>query len=179
MKTYKILFEAHGENYGTPKSPIAIFAGQVNLEETHTVCRSWDDDGLTTEKKYAVKDITLPDWLSPEEWMRSYTTWEWIWVHYSESQTFPESWQRFLTSAGIHGATRLAIYTLLKTKKFRSEFRQSLRNQLEEWIDTPPEDRNHEFPFSQKQMEYLVSQRDVWQTQNHTLRNHEACGVSV
>lgn len=51
------------------------------------------------------------------------------------------------------GETLQAIFTLLKTKTFRSPFRQSLRNQIVHWLT----DKNPRFtaPLSPKQLSYL------------------------
>ena len=47
-----------------------------------------------------------------------------------------------------------AIYMLLKTKRFRSVFRQSLANQVREWLkdDLPRFDK----PLSEKQFSYII-----------------------
>lgn len=45
------------------------------------------------------------------------------------------------------------LYNLLKVKKFRSKFRESLANQVRTWLDESNPD--HPTPLSKKQMEYL------------------------
>ena len=45
------------------------------------------------------------------------------------------------------------VVPLLKTKKFRSEFRQSMANQVREWLNST--DRKFKTPLSYKQLSYL------------------------
>lgn len=47
-----------------------------------------------------------------------------------------------------------AIYNLLKTKKFRSAFRQSLAEQVRSWVKEV--DPKYEKPLSPKQLSYLI-----------------------
>lgn len=46
---------------------------------------------------------------------------------------------------------------LLKTKKFRSEFRLSLRDQLVAWLELAPADRKYDSPFSPRQWGCLIT----------------------
>jgi hypothetical protein len=46
------------------------------------------------------------------------------------------------------------VIKLLKTKNFRSQFRQSLNNQVREWLNNP-ENRKFPYPLSSKQLDYL------------------------
>lgn len=48
-----------------------------------------------------------------------------------------------------------SFHNLLKVKKFRSGFRESLCNQVLEWIRSPECLRKYPFPLSKKQMRYL------------------------
>lgn len=57
-------------------------------------------------------------------------------------------------STGWSESIQEGCYALLKTKKFRSKFRESLRNQLVAWLQDPAP--SHPTPFSTRQLEFLV-----------------------
>lgn len=48
-----------------------------------------------------------------------------------------------------------AINELMRVKKFRSEFRASMARQVQEWLDTPVDERKHKTPLSPRQMDCL------------------------
>jgi hypothetical protein len=56
-------------------------------------------------------------------------------------------------STAISGSNLESVIKLVKTKKFRSSFRESMANQVREWLANP----NPKFPkpLSPKQMQYL------------------------
>ena len=51
------------------------------------------------------------------------------------------------------GYNKNAAMTLLETRNFRNEFRQKLRDQIVQWLDTPREERKFQSPLSPKQWE--------------------------
>lgn len=51
--------------------------------------------------------------------------------------------------------TLYEIEKLLKTKKFRSSFRESLYDQIHAWLNTPRKNRKYSSPLSPKQLSYL------------------------
>jgi len=65
----------------------------------------------------------------------------------------PESWAEGIGNLGL--PERDACIKLLRTKSFRSSFRQSLCMQLKTWLDTEPADRKYLNPFSPKQWNCL------------------------
>jgi hypothetical protein len=151
MKTHQILCRHTGEYSYTSKDPVAVWEGQVDLEEHHDCILSSDDWRPVTVTKYEVREVTLPDWLSPEEWLRDAVPWKYNWGM-GVNEEWPESWQRALLMIGA--PQRLACVNLLKVKKFRSDFRASLRVQLESWIEG---NREYDSPFSRRQWDALIS----------------------
>jgi hypothetical protein len=157
LVTRKILFKQLGENSTTPRDPVGVVTDEskVDLEATTTCCLSFDDNRLVPKKLYSIGEVTLPDWLDPEEWLHDQTAWKWLWG-LGADPNWPEAWQRGLLRLGS-SANRLAAIKLLRVKKFRSEFRKSLRGQLETWLETPREDRQYDSPFSFRQWDCLVN----------------------
>ena len=155
MKRHRILFERRGENSTTAPDPVRPWDWSVDLSETRSYCLSFDDDRLVTCERWQLRDITLPDWLSPEEWCRDNVFWQQLW-DMGVPEDWPEVWQRGLQ--GFTPAQVLASVKLLRTEKFRSEFRRDLRQQLVLWFDQVPP-RAHRSPFSPRQWDALI---DRW-----------------
>jgi len=149
MKTYPILYRHMGEVSYTPRRPVAVFEGQVDLTEQKEAILSSDDFRPIKVNRYEVKAIELPDWLDPQEWLRDPLAWEAA-LSLAEPD-WPESWVRLLVDLHPEPKKRSAAAKLLKTKNFRSEFRQSLRNQIVAWIETPPDEREYKSPLSYRQ----------------------------
>ena len=149
-----------GENSSTPRDPVAVYDpdgahADVDFEATGYYCYYWDDNRLVPKKKYGTMEMKLPAWLDPHEWLRNRTAWKWAWGCGCD-KTWPEAWQRFLAYDCKDTARRLAAVKLFKTKKFRSDFRRSLREQLETWVATPKDERKFGSPFSMRQWECLT-----------------------
>lgn len=123
---------------GTPFEP---WAGQVDLSTT-----GWE-----------VHEIELPDWLSTEEYCKSFVKWKYFWG-LGADPNWPEKWQRLLTRGGFSPSDRLACIQLLKTKKFRSKFRSDLHAQLVNWLT----EERYPYPFSPKQWDKLVNKYVIW-----------------
>jgi hypothetical protein len=156
MKTHQILCQHTGEISYTSKDPVAVWAGQVDLTEQQDCILSSDDWRPVSVPKWEVREVTLPDWLSPEGWIRDSVYWKYCWGS-GVDREWPEGWQRGLLR--MNTAERLACVKLLKVKTFRSEFRASLRDQLEKWLETPSDLRQHNSPFSTRQWDCLIDDR--------------------
>lgn len=174
MKTYPILFEHTGQNSDTAKDPVAVYQpgmhyrGQpVALTETVICCLNWDDDRPVPTPRWAVIEVSLPDWLPPQEWIRQTIAWSWAWG-LGLDPTWPEAWQRGLAYGRFSEAQRFALIKLLKTERFRSEFRRSLRAQVVAWLDSDPATRNHPSPLSPKQFQSLLNRWDVREAQRRS-----------
>jgi hypothetical protein len=157
MKKHEILFQQLGENATSPKDPVEVWTQQVNLQEEIACCRTSDDDGLVMVPKYAVKEVWLPDWLSPEEWLKDTTKWKYLWG-LGVNREWPESWQRGLAEEfrSDHGASAriFAASKLLNQTRFKSEFRKSLRDQLVAWLESS--ERKHASALSPRQWDMLT-----------------------
>ena len=152
----KFLTEMFGENSTTSKTPVAVLGErEVNMDETVTCCVSSDFDMLVSVARYGTCEVELPEWLSPAEWLQHQVAWKYAWG-FGVEKTWPEAWQRFVAYNCSGASTkRLAVVKLLKTKSFRSNFRASLRRQLETWMATPEGERQYGNPFSSKQWDAL------------------------
>lgn len=151
MKTHQILCRHTGEYSHTAKDPVAVWKGQVDLAETHDCILNSGDWRPVTVDLWEVRDVELPDWLEPEEWIRDRVAWKYTWGMGVDPE-WPEAWQRGLK--GLDSAEKLACVKLLKVKTFRSEFRASLRAQLEAWLEGKSQ---YESPFSYRQWNALLS----------------------
>lgn len=156
MKTHQILCQHTGEISYTRKDPVAVYVeGAVDLTETVSCILSSDDWRLVSVAKWEIRSVELPDWLAPEEWIRNTVKWKYAWGM-GVDVNWPEAWQRGL--AGLEGSeAKLVCAKLLKTKTFRSAFRQSLRDHLVAWLETPADQRQYGSPFTTRQWECLMS----------------------
>ncbi len=164
MKTHTVLYSRkNNENSTTPPYPVGewvdgkcVRKGQVteiDLEATSTHCLYSDDDRLVECKTYSLCSVMLPDWLSVDEWIDNTVAWKWAWSIGAKPNEWPERWQRALAYEISGTVERLGCAKLLNTKNFRSTFRQSLRDQLVKWIETPVDEREYRSPFSPAQWE--------------------------
>lgn len=152
MKTYEILFtRGNNENSTTAPDPVGLWKGQVDLAAQVTCCLSSDDDRPVSCNKYEVHTVTLPDFLDPEEWCSDVTAWKYTWGAGVDPE-WPEAWQRGLKKLEMN--ERVACADLLRTKKFRNEFRASLCEQLKKWLEGGSDFRT---PFSARQWECLIN----------------------
>lgn len=156
---HKILCEHQGEISYTTRTPVKVYMeGTVDLEETKTALVSSDMWAPMQVKRYEVIEVYLPDWLSPTEWIRNQVKWRYTWGM-GVLKDWPENWQRGLSDFGE--TARYVAIKLLATKKFRSSFRESLRNQLASWLETSPENRRYASPLSQKQWDAATTPYDT------------------
>ncbi len=135
-----------------PHCPLDEFDG--DLEATGSFIWYHDDWRHVSAPLYSVSQVELPGWLSPREWIRDSIKWKYTWS-FGVDNTWPEAWQRELK--GFSSAQRLAAVKLLKTKKFRSDFRASLCDRLKAWLETPTDDREYADPFSVRQWACLIN----------------------
>ena len=108
---------------------------------------------------YEVKEIELPDWLSTEAYCAQYIRWGHLWACGADPE-WPESWQRVLSLLNNDHAGRVACIDLLRVKKFRSEFRKSIRQRLVTWLEDPEE--RYPSPFSPKQWDSILKKWVIW-----------------
>jgi hypothetical protein len=163
---YQVLLKQQGENSTTSRDPVAEVVSvdgdtvtvrrhketyTVSLKEQKTCCLSFDNDMLIQVDKYALGEVETPDWMTCDEYLSYQTELKWY-LGFGALPTWPRQWFFRLTRLGE--APRFTAIKLLKVQKFRSNFRMSLRSQLEAWLNDPnPE---YESPFSRKQWDALL-----------------------
>jgi len=108
---------------------------------------------------YEVMEIELPEWLTTETYCAQYERWGTLWACGADPE-WPESWQRLLSILNNDHAARVACIDLLKVKKFRSEFRRSLKDRLVTWLEDPEE--RYPSPFTPKQWNKILLKWVVW-----------------
>lgn len=159
MRTHIVVFEHFGENSDSAKSPTFKKPENIDLAEQKVCCLNWDDNRLVDTNRYALMEVTLPDWLPVEEWIRDFVKWTYAWQAHAIDMNWSETWQRGLLAID-GGFQRYIAAKLLATKNFRSPFRKKLRDHLITWLETPPEKRQYKTPFSPRQLEALATRAD-------------------
>ena len=159
MRTHIVVFEHFGENSDSAKSPTFKKPEAIDLTEQKVCCLNWDDNRLVDTNRYALMEVTLPNWLSAEEWIGNYIRWTYAWQAHGVSMEWPEAWQRGLLAIDS-GFQRYIAAKLLATKNFRSPFRKKLRDHLVTWLETAPDKRQYAAPFSPRQLDALTTRAD-------------------
>jgi hypothetical protein len=108
---------------------------------------------------YETREIELPDWLTTEAYCTQYHRWGELWICDADPE-WPESWQRLLSRLDNDLGARIACIELLRVKKFRSEFRRSLKERLVTWLEDPEE--RYPSPFTHKQWDKLIQKWTTW-----------------
>ena len=106
-------------------------------------------------KAVTIKDIALPSWLSPQEYVLGHREYDAMWNAGIDRDTIPEAWQRQLL---LFSATWKinAIARLINTTAFNNKFIASLCRQLKTWLDTEYMIRQYpNSPFSKRQWDIL------------------------
>jgi hypothetical protein len=161
MKTVKFVSKHFGENSTTSKSIVSVYdpLNPPSLEEMKWCCLSYDNDMMVQVHLYGIKEVELPDWMNPEEFVYSTTNinYYWLWG-FGADKDWPESWQKGLMAIPSQLERYVAI-KLLKTKSFRSEFRKSIRDKVVEWLESS--ERKYASPFTQKMLNAVSTIHDV------------------
>lgn len=160
-----LLTQQLGQNSTTSRDPVAAVISQdgdtitaqfsrevrtINLREQATCCLSCDNDLLVQVDKWGTVEVDIPDWMTPQDYLRNLTPWRYY-IGFGAQPAWPRQW--FQRLSGFHQNARFAAIKLLNTKKFRSPFRQSLRSQLEAWLNDPKP--KYDSPFSDRQWQAL------------------------
>jgi hypothetical protein len=150
MKKVEFLTKQYGEFHYTPRSIVEPYIGQDYDTEAMAGTIISNDNWMPHPKKlYAIETYEIPEWLNASEYDDH--TWTWY-TKIGGKEEFGK--QAYLKITSIkNGVLRLASIKLLKTKKFRSDFRKSLKEQLVSWIEN--ENPKYDLPFSQKQQNSL------------------------
>lgn len=178
MATWKILYEA-SSRLPAMYHPVALYVpGDVDLEETK-LGYLFDDPRPIPVKRWQVEEVTIPDWISPEEYIRSPERWAWMFMQMSKYGWSPELARAWMDSVELFTDAEMnAALTLLRTRKFRSKFRESLRDQIVDWLLTPPHERKYpRSPLSQKQWAAIIRPRYGRRYINNPLTPTETKGL--
>lgn len=156
LKTHKIVYANLGCNVYTSPQPIKLYDPEIHtsefLEQEYPFCISNDNDMLVMDKKYSLIDVTLPTWLSPEDFIHNHVRWQYLWGDHRVNALWPENCQRFLLRQ--KNSVTIDIYVNV-LRAVRSKFMLSLKDQLLNWLNTPEEDRKYDQPLSNRQLESL------------------------
>ena len=147
LQLHNVLYEHLGDSVRDHFEPIALWTGQVDLDEVRVV-DAYRPICKVPYPRYLVRRVELPNWLDVGEWIENHEPWSLTWGA-GAATSWPEPWQRFLAQSAAsyrrrtrftietHShSQRLALIELLSTTTFRSEFRRSLRSQAEAWLST-------------------------------------------
>ena len=154
MKQHEVVFSrANNENADTAPDPLCLLGSRsLDMTSQTTCCINWDNNGLVSVPTYEVHEVTLPDFLSVEDWISHSIAWKFAWAMGVDPQ-WPEAWQKSLLD--LDHEMQLICSQLLKTKTFRSSFRKSCRDQLVSWLDS--NNRRYDSSFSDRQFEALAN----------------------
>jgi hypothetical protein len=100
--------------------------------------------------RYRVETVEVPEWMTAVEYKRDGDRYERMWA-YEFTRDLPETWQRTLVH--MDAFYRETCIDLLKVKNFKSQFRASLRAQLEAWLSE--ETHKYQSPLSPRQFSAL------------------------
>ena len=157
MKTHQIVFRKNGEVSYTPPSPSCLLEDfDGDLEQTANFLLSSDDWRLIPGKLYSVSEVTLPDWVSPKWWCRHEIEYKYFMRFVDGAKVDPDSLSMaaYERIQRLRPAEKFAVFGLLKVKKFRSDFRRSLRAQLDKWLSG---ESDFPSPFSRNQWACLIN----------------------
>jgi hypothetical protein len=153
MKTVKYLMKQYGEYVYTARDIFEVYTGQDYDTEADAGCiRGYDSWQHAPKNLYAVQEIEIPEWMTPEDYIAQEHNWKWYTKIGGTEDLGKQAFEKITRIT--NGALRLACIKLLKTKKFRSDFRKSLKSQLLTWI----ENGEYALPFSWKQERALVNE---------------------
>ena len=153
MKKVTYLAEQMGEYVYTPRTLREEYVGQpYDKEIMAKTIRSYDDWRPEPKLRWGLIDVEIPDWMTPNEYVGQEINWKYFKIIGGTEALGRKAYYRLID---LHGSLRVACVKLLNTKNFRSDYRASLRLQLDKWIDG---DSPFSSPFSQKQQNSIVNE---------------------
>lgn len=148
----KIVFEFIGQfdtdNAVSPVCREEEFSG--NLDETVRGISGPDDFRPVQRRRWQVRDVDLPSWMSVEEYIRDYAR---ISTRMYYIRDVGESAGRYMLE--LSGPSLRAFHQLM-TANLRSEFKKSLKEQVITWLEKDPVDREYPSPLSDKQWQAIT-----------------------
>lgn len=109
-----------------------------------------DDDRMIKSEVYEIRTYSIPDGITDQEFINEYFK-----VSYLYRMDIPSEYMdkmnidQIIALSGYSEESLIGISKILKTKNFRSSFRKSLRDQLENWIKG---ESTFKLPLSPKQV---------------------------
>ena len=160
MKKVKYLGELLGAYSTTDYNPMKVYEpskDKEKLKEKTTKTWTSSDWRLVEVPRYKVLEIEIPDWMSPEEYLDTHTQigWKYYKIAGGAEKLGREAFKKL--SWFKDKPLLVAVLRLLKTKRFRSKFRESLRDQVLDWIEGKSK---YDSPLSKKQRDALVTRAD-------------------
>jgi hypothetical protein len=131
--------------------PCAV-VGSRDLTEECEVFRASDDNDTVIVKKYEMGTVSIPDKVLTSDYIVHHYAIDAIVCRFDDKADNLTTEQIFALSELSHSALD-AIATLLKTKTFRSEFRKSIRAQIDAWIAGKSQ---YALPLTDRQMNAII-----------------------
>jgi hypothetical protein len=154
---YAVVVKQEGDVV-TARRPYSDVEFTVNITEQASRCISFDFDMLTQINLYRVAEVELPEGITPDEWITNSVKFKFLFARGADHNWGGDTLRSLLF---LDGQYQYAAIRLLRTKNFRSTFRQSMRQQLDQWLATSSEARQYPTPWSGKQFSYLLSTHDL------------------
>ena len=101
--------------------------------------------------------LNIPVWMSIEWYNLNQTKMTYAYHYGLSPNNYESKW--FIKLFEMDLVKIYSVAELLKVKNFRSNFRSSLRMQLEDWLDG---ESNYKSPFSQKQWDALTKGNEIY-----------------
>lgn len=115
-----------------------------------------DDDRGEYRPRYAIATMDIPEKVSPESYIRYHPYIQNIIRRMGKARdTYTDllSIEQYMSLSDLSYAAQEEIFKLLATKKFRSSYRESLKNQVLSWLQG---NTTHKYPLSPKQLDSIT-----------------------
>lgn len=133
----------------------------ISVLEKKTVCAGPDWDMPVESDKYRLVTANLEDWIDPKEWLSEFRNDIKFFLARGGRLEWGETHVRKLLT--LQADYQVACLDLLNVKEFRSEFRASLRKQLDAWLNGTS---HYDQPFTQRQWDCLVTSHVIRKRKN-------------
>jgi hypothetical protein len=158
MKTIQIVNEHPSMSYSSqryiPTIPLEEFKGNLNEIQIDIAHNQDTAPGQGQDMpRYKVENVEMPDWMDAKFYIQSFSIIGEIFFDVGKDISEQE-FNKWVTLFHKGKNTYDAIVKLVKQKTFRSEFRKSLRAQVDAWFANP--EPVYSCPLSPKQMECIT-----------------------
>lgn len=171
MQSVKFIAVKTGEYMGTSSDPVVslhsetpdAFYGTDSFTYSKNAqwkgIRSYDDWYPVEAPLFSTVTIEIPDGIRPEFYLLNRFDFDGMWEYAPKSKNLPSELQEKLVVYINNTYTRIALARLAVTaygRGFRSQFKKSLWEQAETWLNTPLNERKHNAPLSPKQLQAIL-----------------------